>query len=58
MIRDEAGHLKVADFGLSRLLKTHATQKSHEIYQLTGETGSCECPTNREGHFLDSDMVG
>lgn len=40
LLRDEAGHLKVADFGLSRLLKTHATQRIHEIYQLTGETGS------------------
>jgi hypothetical protein len=39
LLLDESGHLKVADFGLSKLLTTDAM---HEQYQMTGETGTCE----------------
>ncbi|CAI5947044.1 unnamed protein product [Closterium sp. NIES-64] len=38
LIRDEGDHLKVADFGLSKLVKVNAL---HEMYKMTGETGSC-----------------
>ncbi|GJP39965.1 hypothetical protein CLOM_g24277 [Closterium sp. NIES-68] len=37
LIRDEGDHLKVADFGLSKLVKVNAL---HEMYKMTGETGS------------------
>lgn len=34
-----ADHLKVGDFGLSKLIKV---QNSHDVYKMTGETGSCK----------------
>ncbi|KAK4403045.1 Integrin-linked protein kinase [Sesamum angolense] len=34
----QADHLKVGDFGLSKLIR--AQQHSHDVYKLTGETGS------------------
>ncbi|GAQ89818.1 VH1-INTERACTING KINASE-like [Klebsormidium nitens] len=37
LLLDESGHLKVADFGLSKLLTTDAM---HEQYKMTGETGT------------------
>eukprot|EP00850_Spirogloea_muscicola_P017216 SM000146S00936 [mRNA] locus=s146:40295:48175:+ [translate_table: standard] len=39
LLRDDAGHLKVADFGLGKLLKAKA-DSIQEVYQMTGETGS------------------
>eukprot|EP00271_Cylindrocystis_brebissonii_P000726 TRINITY_DN10956_c0_g2_i1.p1 TRINITY_DN10956_c0_g2~~TRINITY_DN10956_c0_g2_i1.p1 ORF type:complete len:471 (-),score=90.79 TRINITY_DN10956_c0_g2_i1:198-1610(-) len=37
LLRDEGDHLKVADFGLSKLLKVDTMK---EMYKMTGETGS------------------
>lgn len=48
LLRDEGDHLKVADFGLSKLVKLNSL---HEVYQMTGETGSCEHPTTH--HLYD-----
>lgn len=39
LVNSNADHLKVGDFGLSKLIKV---QHSHDVYKLTGETGSCE----------------
>lgn len=39
LVNTSADHLKVGDFGLSKLIKV---QHSHDVYKLTGETGSCE----------------
>ncbi|GAA0184936.1 non-receptor serine/threonine protein kinase [Lithospermum erythrorhizon] len=36
-VNSSADHLKVGDFGLSKLVKV---QNSHDIYRMTGETGS------------------
>lgn len=38
-MNSSADHLKVGDFGLSKLIKV---QNSHDVYKMTGETGSCE----------------
>ena len=36
-------HLKVGDFGLSKLIHSKSV---HDVYKLTGETGSCKlCDT-------------
>ena len=43
LLRDEGDHLKVADFGLSKLVNMNSLL---EVYQMTGETGSCEPPTS------------
>lgn len=40
LVNSNADHLKVGDFGLSKLIKV---QNSHDVYKMTGETGSCEC---------------
>jgi hypothetical protein len=40
LVNSSADHLKVGDFGLSKLIKV---QNSHDVYKMTGETGSCEC---------------
>lgn len=37
LLRDEGDHLKVADFGLSKLVKLN---NLHDMYKMTGETGS------------------
>ena len=42
LVNSSADHLKVGDFGLSKLIKV---QNSHDVYKMTGETGSCECLT-------------
>jgi len=39
LVNSGADHLKVGDFGLSKLIKV---QSSHDVYKMTGETGSCE----------------
>ncbi|KAF1874798.1 hypothetical protein Lal_00007412 [Lupinus albus] len=39
LVNSSADHLKVGDFGLSKLIKV---QSSHDVYKMTGETGSCE----------------
>eukprot|EP00246_Nothoceros_aenigmaticus_P017115 TRINITY_DN8152_c0_g1_i2.p1 TRINITY_DN8152_c0_g1~~TRINITY_DN8152_c0_g1_i2.p1 ORF type:complete len:170 (-),score=30.80 TRINITY_DN8152_c0_g1_i2:236-745(-) len=36
LLQDEAGHLKVADFGLGKLVEANLD----EVYKMTGETGS------------------
>ncbi|KAL0336430.1 UNVERIFIED_CONTAM: Serine/threonine-protein kinase STY46 [Sesamum radiatum] len=38
LVNTSADHLKVGDFGLSKLIR--AQQHSHDVYKLTGETGS------------------
>ncbi|KAD2804115.1 hypothetical protein E3N88_37492 [Mikania micrantha] len=37
LVNSNADHLKVGDFGLSKLIRV---QNSHDIYKMTGETGS------------------
>ncbi|WOH16404.1 hypothetical protein DCAR_0935957 [Daucus carota subsp. sativus] len=37
LVNSSADHLKVGDFGLSKLIKV---KNSHDVYQMTGETGS------------------
>ncbi|KAI3876458.1 hypothetical protein MKX03_030275 [Papaver bracteatum] len=37
LVNSNADHLKVGDFGLSKLIKV---QNSHDVYKMTGETGS------------------
>lgn len=37
VLQDEAGHLKVTDFGLSKI----AQEKDSYSYKMTGGTGSC-----------------
>ncbi|CAM6113711.1 unnamed protein product [Calypogeia fissa] len=39
LLQDEAGHLKVADFGLSKLMEPQL-RKGNEVYQMTGGTGT------------------
>ena len=39
LVNSNADHLKVGDFGLSKLLKV---KQAHDVYKMTGETGSCE----------------
>ncbi|PIA62852.1 hypothetical protein AQUCO_00200696v1 [Aquilegia coerulea] len=39
LVNTSADHLKVGDFGLSKLIRV---QNSHDVYKMTGETGSCE----------------
>lgn len=41
LVNSNADHLKVGDFGLSKLIKV---QNSHDVYKMTGETGSCKYP--------------
>lgn len=41
LVNSSADHLKVGDFGLSKLIKV---QNSHDVYKMTGETGSCKFP--------------
>lgn len=36
----DGDRLKVGDFGLSKLVEVKFL---HDMYRLTGETGSCEC---------------
>ncbi|KAJ6891667.1 integrin-linked protein kinase 1 [Populus alba x Populus x berolinensis] len=45
LVNSNADHLKVGDFGLSKLVKV---QNSHDVYKMTGETGSCECLLQKE----------
>ncbi|XP_059317296.1 serine/threonine-protein kinase VIK isoform X1 [Lycium ferocissimum] len=37
LVNSNADHLKVGDFGLSKLIRV---QSSHDVYKMTGETGS------------------
>ncbi|XP_044490166.1 integrin-linked protein kinase 1-like [Mangifera indica] len=37
LVNSSADHLKVGDFGLSKLMKV---QNAHDVYKMTGETGS------------------
>ncbi|XP_055810024.1 serine/threonine-protein kinase VIK [Solanum dulcamara] len=37
LVNSNADHLKVGDFGLSKLIRV---QNSHDVYKMTGETGS------------------
>ncbi|XP_047316720.1 integrin-linked protein kinase 1-like [Impatiens glandulifera] len=37
LVNSSADHLKVGDFGLSKLIRV---EKAHDVYKLTGETGS------------------
>ncbi|XP_010044474.2 integrin-linked protein kinase 1 [Eucalyptus grandis] len=37
LVNSSADHLKVGDFGLSKLIRV---QNSHDVYKMTGETGS------------------
>ncbi|XP_068332497.1 serine/threonine-protein kinase VIK-like [Pyrus communis] len=37
LVNSNADHLKIADFGLSKLVKV---QDSHDVYKMTGETGT------------------
>lgn len=39
LVNSNADHLKVGDFGLSKLIRV---QNSHDVYKMTGETGSCK----------------
>ena len=39
LVNSSADHLKVGDFGLSKLIRV---QNSHDVYKMTGETGSCK----------------
>jgi len=39
LVNSNADHLKVGDFGLSKLIRV---QHAHDVYKLTGETGSCK----------------
>ena len=39
LVNSSADHLKVGDFGLSKL----KVQNTHDVDKMTGETGSCEC---------------
>ncbi|EFJ18335.1 hypothetical protein SELMODRAFT_105905, partial [Selaginella moellendorffii] len=41
ILLDDAGHLKVGDFGLSRLVKASGATVD-EVYKMTGETGSSD----------------
>ncbi|KAL2627796.1 hypothetical protein AAZV13_07G193700 [Glycine max] len=43
LVNSSADHLKVGDFGLSKLI---TVQSSHDVYKMTGETGSCEYSQN------------
>ncbi|KAG5521422.1 hypothetical protein RHGRI_033852 [Rhododendron griersonianum] len=43
LVNTNADHLKVGDFGLSKLIRV---QNSHDVYKMTGETGSCKLYTN------------
>lgn len=40
LVNSSADHLKVGDFGLSKLIKV---KNSRDVYKMTGETGSCKC---------------
>lgn len=40
-MQHDAGHLKVADFGLGKLIDPLAAD-SDALYEMTGETGSCK----------------
>ncbi|MED6180296.1 hypothetical protein PIB30_008791 [Stylosanthes scabra] len=39
LVNSSADHLKVGDFGLSKIIKV---KNAHDVYKMTGETGSCE----------------
>ncbi|KAF9625039.1 hypothetical protein IFM89_017187 [Coptis chinensis] len=41
LVNTSADHLKVGDFGLSKLIRV---QNCHDVYKMTGETGSCDPP--------------
>lgn len=60
LLLHDAGFLKVADFGLGKLLDASATK---DLYAMTGETGSCkfllclifhclELPCNVDGYIV------
>lgn len=49
LVNSSADHLKVGDFGLSKLIRV---QNSHDVYKMTGETGSCECSCLTSFHSL------
>ncbi|KAL6657540.1 hypothetical protein ACP70R_005320 [Stipagrostis hirtigluma subsp. patula] len=40
LVNSAANHLKVGDFGLSKIIKA---QHANDVYKMTGETGSCKC---------------
>jgi serine/threonine protein kinase len=39
LVNSSADHLKVGDFGLSKLIRV---KNSHDVYKMTGETGDWE----------------
>jgi len=43
VLQDEAGRLKVTDFGLSKIAQE---KDSYGSYKMTGGTGSCEISNN------------
>jgi hypothetical protein len=47
-VNSSADHLKVGDFGLSKLI---TVKHANDIYKLTGETGSCKS-FNCRSYFL------
>lgn len=51
VLQDEAGHLKVTDFGLSKI----AQEKDAYGYKMTGGTGSCMiCPHTTDYECCDN----
>jgi serine/threonine protein kinase len=53
LVNSAANHLKVGDFGLSKIIKA---QHASDVYKMTGETGSCklqELPHNFESLLLN-----
>lgn len=54
LVNSAANHLKVGDFGLSKIIKA---QHANDVYKMTGETGSCklqELPLSFEYLLLNS----
>ena len=39
LVNSAANHLKVGDFGLSKIIRA---QHANDVYKMTGETGSCK----------------
>lgn len=54
MLQDEAGRLKVTDFGLSKI----AQQNDVSGYKMTGRTGSCKrCLFTKNQVYIPSNLV-
>eukprot|EP01018_Ginkgo_biloba_P034413 Gb_14428 [translate_table: standard] len=50
VLQDEAGHLKVTDFGLSRIVQD---KNIYGPYKMTGETGSCRKLLHYENYAIE-----